>query len=154
MKKILLELLLALREAREDLVSRTIKETPQLFSSLFQYENNENLLSLSFQREYSIFINDNLEKLSIHITNAENSDTKKELKFIVEQFVSFKQIQNTSVIDTFFLNDKIEQIEKIFSIFDKDSDRIEEINYIRKKEQVLFERKFKILLGEKDELVE
>ncbi|AXH63850.1 hypothetical protein [Providencia huaxiensis] len=154
MKKILLELLLALREAREDLVSRTIKETPQLFSSLFQYENNENLLSLSFQREYSIFINDNLEKLSIHITNAENNDTKKELKFIVEQFVSFKQIQNTSVIDTFFLNDKIEQIEKIFSIFDKDNDRIEEINYIRKKEQVLFERKFKILLGEKDELVE
>ncbi|HFF8522848.1 TPA: hypothetical protein ACGEYH_001563 [Providencia rettgeri] len=154
MKKTLLELLLALREAREDLVSRTIKETPQLFSSLFQYENNENLLSLSFQREYSIFINDNLEKLSIHITNAENSDTKKELKFIVEQFVSFKQVQNTSVIDTFFLNDKIEQIEKIFSIFDKDRDRIEEINYIRKKEQVLFERKFKMLLGEKDELVE
>ncbi|WP_311749331.1 hypothetical protein [Proteus terrae] len=154
MKKTLLELLLALREARENLVSRTIKENPQLFSSLFQYENNEDLLSLSFQREYSIFINDNLEQLSIHITDTENSDTKKQLKFIVEQFISVKQLRNTSVIDSFFLNDKIEQIEKILSIFDKDNDRMQEINYIRKREQILFERKFKMLLGEKNELAE
>ncbi|MCJ2225255.1 hypothetical protein MJ634_019640, partial [Providencia rettgeri] len=54
MRKSMTKLLTALREAREDLVSRSKNEHPQLFSCLFQYEKNENLLSLSFEREYSI----------------------------------------------------------------------------------------------------
>ncbi|GHX36606.1 hypothetical protein VCSRO158_1560 [Vibrio cholerae] len=151
--KAIQELLKALREARADLVYRSISEDPQLFSAFFQYENNETLLSLSFEREYSIFINSNLEKLSNHITDIEDVDTKKTLKRITEEFVSFKQSKSTSCIDTFFLDDKVKQIEKIFSIFDKDKDRHEEINYIRRKDQVLFEREFNRLLGEQNGLV-
>ncbi|WP_318440529.1 hypothetical protein [Photobacterium leiognathi] len=146
--KAMLELLKSLREARLELVSRSISEDPQLFSVLFQYENNENLLSLSFDREYSIFINSNLEKFSNNITDIEDIDMKKKLKHITEEFVSFKQSKSTSCIDTFFLDDKVKQIERIFSIFDKDKDRLEEINYIRRKDQVLFEREFNRLLGE------
>ncbi|EQB9061406.1 hypothetical protein [Vibrio parahaemolyticus] len=151
--KAMQELLKALREAREHLVSRSINEDPQLFSAFFQYENNENLLSLSFEREYSIFINSNLEKFSNNITDIEDIDTKKKLKNITEEFVSFKQSKSTSCIDTFFLDDKVKQIEKIFSIFDKDKDRLEEINYIIRKDQVLFEREFNRLLGEQNGLV-
>ncbi|MFH0287175.1 hypothetical protein ACGRSR_05930 [Vibrio owensii] len=151
--KVIQELLSALREARVDLVSRSISEDPQLFSAFFQYENNENLLSLSFEREYSIFINSNLEKFSNNITDIEDVDTKKKLKYITEEFVSFKQSKSTSFIDTLFLDDKVKQIEKIFSIFDKDKDRLEEINYIRRKDQVLFEREFNRLLGEQSGLV-
>ncbi|MDW1898685.1 hypothetical protein [Vibrio sp. Vb1337] len=146
------ELLKALREAREDLVSRSLSEDPRLFSSFFQYENNENLLSLSFEREYSIFINSNLEKFSNHITDFEDTDTQKKLKQITEEFVSFKQSKSSSCIDTFFLDDKVKQIEKIFSIFNKDKDRIEKISYMRSKDKVLFEREFNRLLGEKNEL--
>lgn len=151
--KVMQELLKALREARVDLVSRSISEDPQLFSALFQYENNENLLSLSFEREYSIFINSNLEKFSNHITDIEDVDTKKKLKQITKELVSFKQSKSTSCIDTFFLGDKVTQIEKIFSVFDKDKDRLAEINYIRRKDQVLFEREFNRLLGEQNGLV-
>ncbi|SKA56075.1 hypothetical protein CZ814_03701 [Photobacterium toruni] len=151
--KVMQELLKALREARVDLVSRSISEDPQLFSALFQYENNENLLSLSFEREYSIFINSNLEKFSNNITDIEDVDTKKKLKQITKELVSFKQSKSTSCIDTFFLGDKVTQIEKIFSVFDKDKDRLAEINYIRRKDQVLFEREFNRLLGEQNGLV-
>lgn len=147
------ELLLALQEARAELVSRSINEEPQLFSAFFQYENNENLLSLSFDREYSIFINSNLEKLSNNITYIEDIETKKKLKYITEELVSFKQSKSTSCIDTFFFDDKVEQIEKIFSIFDKDKGRLDEINYIRRKDQVLFEREFNRQLGEQNGLV-
>lgn len=147
---VMMELLTGLREAREDLVFRSINEDPQLYSSFFQYEKNENLLSLSFEREYSIFINANLEKLSIRITDINDEVTQRKLKHITEEFVSFKQSKSTSCIDSFFLEDKVKQIEKIFSIFDKDKDRLEEINYIRRKDQVLFEREFNRLLGEQN----
>ncbi|ACQ93885.1 hypothetical protein Tola_2287 [Tolumonas auensis DSM 9187] len=147
---VMMELLTALREAREDLVFRSVNEDPQLYSSFFQYEKNENLLSLSFEREYSIFINANLEKLSIRITDINDEVTQRKLKHITEEFVSFKQSKSTSCIDSFFLEDKVKQIEKIFSIFDKDKDRLEEINYIRRKDQVLFEREFNRLLGEQN----
>lgn len=147
---VMMELLVALREARESLVSRSLKEDPQLYSSLFQYEKNENLLSLAFEREYSIFINANLEKLSIHVTNIDNEVTQRKLKYITEEFVSFKQSKSTSCIDSFFLEDKIKQIEKIFLIFDRDKNRLEEINYIKSKDQIIFQREFDRLLGEKN----
>ena len=70
------------------------------------------------------------------------------MKLITEEFISYKQSKSSSCIDTFFIDDKLSQIEKIFSIFDKDKDRLEEINYIRRKDQVLFEREFTRLLGE------
>lgn len=142
------ELLTSLREAREDLVSRTLNEDPQLFEPFFKYEKNENLLSLSFEREFSIFINKNLEKFSSHISDIDDENTKKKLKIITEEFVSFKQSKTTSCIDSFFLDDKVKQIDKIFSIFDKDMDRLNEIKYIKSKDQALFEREFNRLLGE------
>lgn len=148
MKKPLTEFLVALREARKDLVLRSINESPQLYSCFFQYEQNENLLTLSFEREYSIFINDNLEKISKHVIDIDNTNIQKMLKYIVEELVSFRQSKKTSSLDVFYLNDKIDQIGKLFSVFEKDKDRVEEINYIRRKEQVLFERKFKELSGE------
>ena len=95
------EILAALREARECLVSRSINEDPQLYSALFLYEKNEGLLSLSFEREYSIFI-------------------------------------------------KLEQIRKIYEVFDRDRNRLEFLNYMMKKERVIFEREFERLLGEKN----
>ncbi|WP_281549711.1 hypothetical protein [Kluyvera cryocrescens] len=148
MKKPLTEFLVALREARKDLVLRSINESPQLYSCFFQYEQNENLLTLSFEREYSIFINDNLEKISKYVIDIDNANIQRKLKYIVEELVSFRQPKKTSSLDVFYLNDKIDQIEKLFSVFEKDKDRVEEINYIRRKEQVLFERKFKELSGE------
>tara|TARA_R110000772_G_scaffold74498_1_gene162191 strand:- start:1270 stop:1719 length:450 start_codon:yes stop_codon:yes gene_type:complete len=146
--KALTELLNGLREAREDLVSRTIGVNPQLFSCFFEYESNENLLLLSFEREYSIFLNCNMERFSNHISDIEDKYTQDKLKLITEEFISYKQSKSSSCIDTFFIDDKLSQIEKIFSIFDKDKDRLEEINYIRRKDQVLFEREFTRLLGE------
>ena len=148
MKKPLTEFLVALREARKDLVLRSINESPQLYSCFFQYEQNENLLTLSFEREYSIFINDNLEKISKYVIDIDNANIQRKLKYIVEELVSFRQSKKTSSLDVFYLNDKIDQIGKLFSVFEKDKDRVEEINYIRRKEQVLFERKFKELSGE------
>lgn len=148
MKNPLTEFLVALREARKDLVLRTINESPQLYSCFFQYEHNENLLTLSFEREYSIFINDNLEKISKYVIDIDNANIQKKLKYIVQELVSFRQSKKTSSLDVFYLNDKIDQIGKLFSVFEKDKDRVEEINYIRRKEQVLFERKFKELSGE------
>ncbi|HCZ9047626.1 TPA: hypothetical protein O4G41_004564 [Vibrio alginolyticus] len=142
------ELLTSLREAREDLVSRTLNEDPQLFESFFKYEKNETLLSLSFEREFSIFINKNLEKFSNHVSDIDDENTKQKLKIITEEFVSFKQSKTTSCIDSFFLDDKVKQIDKIFSIFDKDKDRLNEIKYIKSKDQALFEREFNRLLGE------
>ena len=148
MKKSLTEFLVALREARKDLVLRSINESPQLYSCFFQYEQNENLLTLSFEREYSIFINDNLEKISKYVIDIDNANIQRKLKYIVEELVSFRQSKKTSSLDVFYLNDKIDQMGKLFSVFEKDKDRVEEINYIRRKEQVLFERKFKELSGE------
>jgi len=153
MRKSLTELLTALREAREELVSRSKNEHPQLFSCLFQYEKNENLLSLSFEREYSIFINNNLEKISNNITDFEDINAQKKLKNIATEFVGFKHSRNTSNSYVFFLDDKVNQISNIFSVFERDKDRIEEINYLRRKEQVLFDRLFNKLLGEQNGLV-
>ncbi|EMH6404871.1 hypothetical protein AB5B87_003396 [Providencia rettgeri] len=153
MRKSMTKLLTALREAREDLVSRSKNEHPQLFSCLFQYEKNENLLSLSFEREYSIFINNNLEKISNNITDFENINTQNKLKYIVKEFVGFKHSRGASNSYVFFLDDKANQIENILSVFERDKDRIEEINYLRRKEQVLFDRLFNKLLGEQNGLV-
>lgn len=147
MKRALTELLMALYEARKDLVSRTVNEDSRLFSCLFQYEDQENLLLLSFEREYSIFINCNLEKISNYVTDFDGNYSKEKIKYIVEEFIGFKESRSTSVIDSFFLIDKINQIEKIFSIFDKSKDRLDELNYIKNKDQVLFDRQFR-LLGE------
>ncbi|EJD6048494.1 hypothetical protein AB7080_12960 [Providencia rettgeri] len=153
MRKSMTKLLTALREAREDLVSRSKNEHPQLFSCLFQYEKNENLLSLSFEREYSIFINNNLEKISNNITDFENINTQNKLKYIVKEFVGFKHSRGASNSYVFFLDDKANQIENILSVFERDKDRIEEINYLRRKEQVLFDRLFNKLLGGQNGLV-
>lgn len=150
MRKPLIELLTALREAREELVSRSINEHPQLFSCLFQYEKNENLLSLSFEREFSIFINSNLERISNNISDFEDVNLQHTLKDIVKEFIDHKHSRGTSNSYVFFLDDKVDQIGNILSVFERDKDRIEEINYLRRKEQVLFDRLFDKLLGEQN----
>lgn len=153
----LIELLTSLREARQDLASRSINEEPQLFSSFFDFENNDNLLCLSFDREYSIFLNNNLEKMSYHISNPEDFDTQEKIKLIAEAFISFNKKKNkisSTNVDTFFLSDKVANIDKLFSVFLKDKDRLDQINYMRRKDQVLFEREFNRLLGESNGLGE
>ncbi|HGY0991709.1 TPA: hypothetical protein ACNU17_000570 [Aeromonas salmonicida subsp. pectinolytica] len=147
------ELLLSLREAREELISRTLNEDPQLFSSLFQYENDDNLLLLSFEREYSIFINSNLEKICNNITNVEDENIKIKLKNITEALLGFKGAKNNSFVNSVFISDRIKAIEKILSTFDKGVERLEQVNYIHKKDKALFEREFNRLLGEQNDLV-
>jgi hypothetical protein len=41
------------------------------------------------------------------------------LKYIVEELVSFRQSKKTSSLDVFYLNDKIDQIGKLFSVLRK-----------------------------------
>ncbi|HHQ4465322.1 TPA: hypothetical protein ACSP8J_003936 [Aeromonas veronii] len=146
------ELLLSLREAREELISRTLNEDPQLFSSLFQYENDDNLLLLSFEREYSIFINSNLEKLCNNITDIEDEHIKIKLKNITEALLSFKGAKNNSFVNSVFISERIKAIEKILSTFDKGVERLEQMKYIHKKDKALFEREFNRLLGEQNDL--
>lgn len=146
------ELLLSLREAREELISRTLNEDPQLFSSLFQYENDDNLLLLSFEREYSIFINSNLEKLCNNITDIEDEHIKIKLKNITEALLSFKGAKSNSFVNSVFISERIKAIEKILSTFDKGVERLEQMKYIHKKDKALFEREFNRLLGEQNDL--
>ncbi|EHW07629.1 hypothetical protein ECDEC8C_6401 [Escherichia coli DEC8C] len=49
-----------------------------------------------------------------------------------------------------FLSGKLEQIRKIYEVFDRDRNRLEFLNYMMKKERVIFEREFERLLGEKN----
>ncbi|MFM5132531.1 hypothetical protein ACET57_19170 [Aeromonas veronii] len=148
------ELLSALREARADLVSRSLNEDPQLFLSLFQYENDENLLFLAFEREYSIFVNNNIEKLCNHISNIESIGTKEKLKNITERLLSFRDSRSRTFVNAFFIKEKIKTIERMLSTFDNGLERLEKIKYIQKKDQTLFEREFKRLLGEQNDFNE
>ncbi|EOB1982263.1 hypothetical protein ACIRCB_004731 [Salmonella enterica subsp. enterica serovar Agona] len=143
------EILAALREARECLVSRSINEEPQLYSALFLYERNEGLLSLSFEREYSIFINSNLECILRRVADIKGKKQGK-LQKIMSGLVGFKYSSGDSCADLLFFNGKLEQIRKIYEVFDRDRDRLEYLNYMMKKERVIFEREFERLLGEKN----
>lgn len=150
--KCLVEMLKSMREARYDLVFRTTNEEPQLFSSFFEYENDQNLLTLSFEREHSIFINNNLERFLQNLSDINDVGTKEKLKEITEKLVQFKQNQSSTNLSVFFLEDRVNQIDKIFSIFEKDKDRQAEINYLKRKDNVLFEREFNKLLREQNGL--
>ncbi|MEZ9399648.1 hypothetical protein AB4218_25165, partial [Vibrio splendidus] len=83
-----------------------------------------------------------------YISNPECLDTQEKVKNIIEDFINFKKNNiSSSNVDAFFLSDKVDNINKLFSVFSKDKDRLEQINYIRRKDQVLFEREFNRLLG-------
>ncbi|MCZ0231364.1 hypothetical protein [Escherichia coli] len=130
-------------------LSRSINEDPQLYSALFLYEKNEGLLSLSFEREYSIFINSNLECILRKVSDIKDKKQGK-LQKIMNEFVRFKYSSSDSCADLLFLSGKLEQIRKIYEVFDRDRNRLEFLNYIMKKERVIFEREFERLLGEKN----
>lgn len=154
-KQSLIEILLSLRGARENLVSRTIKEEPQLFSTFFEFENNDNMLELSFEREFSIFLNNNLEFFSNTISEPHLSFTRNKLKYIVEEFVCSRlsdDHRTSNHLDVFFLKNKIDMIDEIFSVAISNNEKIERIRYVYRKEQVLFDREFKKLRDADNEL--
>ncbi|HGT9206375.1 TPA: hypothetical protein ACM4J4_004497, partial [Escherichia coli] len=109
----------------------------------------EGLLSLSFEREYSIFINSNLECILRKVSDIKDKKQGK-LQKIMNEFVRFKYSSGDSCADLLFLSGKLEQIRKIYEVFDRDRNRLEFLNYMMKKERVIFEREFERLLGEKN----
>lgn len=151
----LTELLIALEEARNEFVFRSINEEPQLFSSFFDFEKSESLLYLSFEREYSLFVTNNLEKISRSNVLIKDPHIYNKIKEIIEEFVRFhgdKNNSNNIDIQNVLLSEKINNIDNLFSICSKDKDRVEKINYIRKRENVLFDREFKRLLREQNDI--
>ena len=151
----LTELLIALEEARNEFFFRSVNEEPQLFSSFFDFEKSESLLCLSFEREYSLFVTNNLEKISRSNLLIKDPHIYNKIKEIIEEFVCFhgdKNNSNNIDVQNVLLSEKINNIDNLFSICSKDKDRIEQINYIRKRENVLFDREFKRLLKEQNDI--
>lgn len=148
----LLSALTILKESRKKLVYRTISETPDLFKYFFEFEDNFDVLSLVYERERIIFIDDNMYGQQGHYNNIINNNILRDAVIYLINKIDDSEHQYDALYKNEFVklyNTKLHFVENILSIERDSSITLNKIKYQKSKDNALFERLLNNMMREK-----
>jgi len=145
----LMAMLGSLREAREELVSRVVREDPDLFSSFFDFEKSDAMLELTFEREFLFFIDSNIKAFMRYGNVLEEDAYAVAVKKAIAALADSRDITNIQAGDiSALIMHKVEIIDELFSVSRKSDDRLNVLKYNSARDRVLFDRLIKDLQTE------
>ena len=143
--------LAVLRLARASLIERTCSEEPELFTKLYQYENNRRALSLSFEQEFIDWINRHFE-----LAEAQGLlDSTVFLQIILQlmgrhQALDEALLKEMGAVSNELLQQKREIIQSIIQADMNSEKNYQRLLYSLEKDKALFQRQFNHLLSEEN----
>lgn len=140
-----------LRLARASLIERTCSEEPELFTKLYQFENNRRALSLSFEQEFIDWINRHFE-----LAEAQGLlDSTLFLQIILQlmgrhQALDEALLKEMGAVSNELLQQKREIIQSIIQADMNSEKNYQRLLYSLEKDKALFQRQFNQLLSEEN----
>ncbi|RRD89838.1 hypothetical protein [Conchiformibius steedae] len=140
-----------LRLARASLIERTCSEEPELFTKLYQFENNRRALSLSFEQEFIDWINRHFE-----LAEAKGLlDSTVFLQTILQlmgrhQALDEALLKEMGAVSNELLQQKREIIQSIIQADMNSEKNYQRLLYSLEKDKALFQRQFNQLLSEEN----
>ena len=140
-----------LRLARASLIERTCGEEPELFTKLYQFENNRRALSLSFEQEFIDWINRHFE-----LAEAQGLlDSTLFLQIILQlmgrhQALDEALLKEMGAVSNELLQQKREIIQSIIQADMNSEKNYQRLLYSLEKDKALFQRQFNQLLSEEN----
>ncbi|MCT4536043.1 hypothetical protein [Halodesulfovibrio sp.] len=146
-----------LRLSRKSLLEPTLSNEPTLMRGFFSYENDSELRTLFFEKQFVSWINGKILHFNDNQVLKNNVWGQQRFTHILGQ-LSRSRIQSLiknsdSELLTFcsaLLNEKVQLLEGLLIVGDNNITRLNKLLYQQEKDQVLFDRKFKELKEKTD----
>ncbi len=148
--KELVSLLSIFRLSREKLVDDFIKEDVEIFSSMFEYENDIELMRLSIDKYFTSYINYHFQ-VSLKFENINKEFSHAMLKFLRNFGVQVRNTKLEKGKEFFFsiMHKKEKLLEEIINTGRIDSKRYNTLIYSYLKDKALFDRKINVVSEDK-----
>ena len=137
----LLDLLNIFKTSREKLVLDFITENIEIYKPMFEYEKNEELMTLSIEKYFTGYINYHF-KLFSSSKNIDDEFSNAMLTFI-KKFdikVSDSNLINGTDLFSNLIQEKQDILEKIIKIGTKDDNKYNRLSYSYQRDKTLFDR--------------
>jgi len=143
MKGELLNVLDFFSKKRFELIKRTLDETPELFSSFFNFENDNDGISIVFEKETIMFINSHFSNVEEFCSSDFSLNLYREgmktLINLISSDVRYSQ-HHSMLTSKDLLNEKYRLLDQLLSISEKSKDSINKLKYHIAKDNRIFER--------------
>ena len=155
-KDILTFTLFTLKEARENLVQDFIKENPEIYHPMFQYEKSNEQMMLAKEKYILIWLDSHWNLIETFFKNQEiESTTQNEVRYrfagvflrLLEKFDKDRR-DRASPLAIRLLKEKVNTLEQLLNLGDKHENRINKLRYDADRHKSIFERKLAELKGE------
>lgn len=149
----LLSLLWVMKKARTDLASRSEYEDPELFKNFFEFERQQDMLNLAFEREFNLWVDKHFKIIDSHeefkVSEPVSNKFNKLMVSLVEDRV-LKTETSTDIASKEFcislLSEKKGLLDSLIQINDKSNKYYKRLLYSYQKDKALFEREFNKLM--------
>lgn len=146
------EMIELLKSGREELVAPVLNNDPSFMRGLFTYENDAELLTLFFEKQFTNWINQQI-KLFDNSSSLKNSAWgQTQFKHMLERLsrTRIKALDDESgnaltLFCSNLLQEKIKLLEGLLYVGNENNQRYNQLLFQQEKDQVLFEREFKKL---------
>lgn len=148
-KNTLLDLLSIFSDSREKLVSDFMKESIEIYRPMFEYEENEELMTLAIEKYFIGYINYHF-KLFINYENIDEEFNKAMLSFIKKFDINVSDVNLLNGTDLFsnLIQQKQNILEEIINIGNKDNNKYNRLAYSYQKDKTLFDREIRKYIEE------
>ena len=146
-KEKLLELLSLFKNSRKKLTDDFINENPDTYSSMFEYEENHQLMRLCIEKYFTEYINYHFQEL-VKFDDLSEEFSKAMFLFLKSFDVKIdnKNLTTGSDLFTKIIDQKLTFLKDIISLSNNDVNKQNKLIYSYQKDKTLFDREIKKLI--------
>ena len=146
-KEKLLELLSLFKNSRKKLTDDFINENPDIYSSMFEYEENHQLMRLCIEKYFAEYINYHFQEL-VKFDDLSEEFSKAMFLFLKSFDVKIdnKNLTTGSDLFTKIIDQKLTFLKDIISLSNNDVNKQNKLIYSYQKDKTLFDREIKNLI--------
>ena len=146
-KEKLLELLSLFKNSRKKLTDDFINENPDIYSSMFEYEENHQLMRLCIEKYFTEYINYDFQEL-VKFDDLSEEFSKAMFLFLKSFDVKIdnKNLTTGSDLFTKIIDQKLTFLKDIISLSNNDVNKQNKLIYSYQKDKTLFDREIKKLI--------
>ncbi len=147
-KEKLLELLSLFKNSRKKLTDDFINENPDIYSSMFEYEDNHQLMRLCIEKYFTEYINYHFQEL-VKFDDLNEEFSKAMFLFLKNFDVKIDNNNNLTTGSDLFIkiiDQKLTFLKDIILLSNNDVNKQNKLIYSYQKDKTLFDREIKKLI--------
>ena len=145
--------LFILKRGREDLVQDFLKESPEIYSPMFKYEESDVLMELAREKYIVSWLDLQWNLLEDFFQNQEIENTiRDEFRYsfaaVFLRLIKKFNMDGASPLSIKLIKEKVGCLEELLNLGDKSEDKFNKLHYDRERHKRMFERTFNELKGQ------